>query len=147
MFTGAAAVVATMLHDGVMTPADVVKQRMQMCCSPFSSCAQATVSIYRNEGLRAFYRSYFTQLTMNVPFQTAVVMSYGLCQQLMNPRREYNPTVHFVAGAIAGGVASAVTMPLDVCKTLLNTQEANVLKQLNRNEVKLVFPTAFSTWL
>ena len=28
------AVVATLLHDAVMTPAEVVKQRMQMCCSP-----------------------------------------------------------------------------------------------------------------
>jgi len=66
---GVSAVLATMLHDAVMTPADVVKQRMQMCCSPFKSCTEATFSIYRSEGLRAFYRSYFTQLTMNVPFQ------------------------------------------------------------------------------
>ena len=47
----------------------VVKQRMQMCCSPYSSCTQAAYSIFRAEGARAFYRSYGTQLTMNIPFQ------------------------------------------------------------------------------
>ncbi len=88
--SGLSAVIATLLHDAIMTPADgegqaqhqlrcrkdsrdlfylVVKQRMQMCCSPFTSCTQATFSIYNSEGLRAFYRSYLTQLTMNVPFQ------------------------------------------------------------------------------
>ena len=47
----------------------VVKQRMQMCCSPYTSCSQAAYSIFRAEGARAFYRSYGTQLTMNIPFQ------------------------------------------------------------------------------
>lgn len=36
----------------------------------------------------------------------------------------YNPTAHMLSGALAGGVASAITTPLDVCKTLLNTQQA-----------------------
>jgi len=64
-----------------------------------------------------------------------VVVSYGACQKMMNPNREYNPYVHFVAGAVAGAVGSAVTMPLDVCKTLLNTQEAGVLSRIQQTEV------------
>jgi solute carrier family 25 iron transporter 28/37 len=87
------------------------------------------MSIFRNEGARAFYRSYGTQLTMNVPFQAAVVTTYSVCQKAMNPEGIYNPGVHFLAGAVAGGVACAATMPLDVCKTLLNTQEAGVLSR------------------
>lgn len=31
-----------------------------------------------------------------------------------------------LAGALAGGAASAITTPLDVVKTLLNTQETGV---------------------
>lgn len=41
----------------------------------------------------------------------------------MNKERKYNPAVHVLAGGAAGAVASAVTTPLDVVKTLLNTQE------------------------
>eukprot|EP00095_Tigriopus_kingsejongensis_P010395 maker-scaffold1565_size35505-snap-gene-0.10 protein:Tk10395 transcript:maker-scaffold1565_size35505-snap-gene-0.10-mRNA-1 annotation:"hypothetical protein DAPPUDRAFT_197963" len=135
MASGLAAVGATVLHDGIMTPADVIKQRMQMCCSPYSSCTNAAVTIFRQEGMRAFYRSYFTQLTMNVPFQASMFISYGMVQSTFNPEKQYNPSIHFLAGAIAGGVGSAVTMPLDVCKTLLNTQEAGVLKQIQQTEV------------
>ncbi len=61
--------------------------------------------------------------------------SYSLCQSVLNPEKVYNPYIHFLAGAIAGGIGSAVTMPLDVCKTLLNTQEAAVLKQLHKSKV------------
>lgn len=44
----------------------------------------------------------------------------------MNKDRKYNPIVHVFAGGAAGAVASAFTTPLDVVKTLLNTQETGV---------------------
>lgn len=141
---GAAAVFATMLHDAVMTPAEVVKQRMQMCCSPYTSSLECTRTIHRTEGLRAFYRSYGTALSMNIPFQTAMVMTYGVVQRSFNPDKSYNPGIHFLAGAVAGGVASTITMPLDVCKTLLNTQEIAVLTALKKTEVR-GFQSAFRT--
>jgi len=132
---GVSAIFATVCHDAVMTPAEVVKQRMQMCCSPFSGCANAAITIYQTEGIKAFYRSYFTQLTMNVPFQASLVTTYMSLQRFLNPNNEYNPAIHFVAGALAGGVASTVTMPFDNCKTLLNTQEAGVLKKFEVSEI------------
>ncbi|XP_012517220.1 PREDICTED: mitoferrin-2 isoform X2 [Propithecus coquereli] len=44
-----------------------------------------------------------------------------------NPQRRYNPSSHVLSGACAGAVAAAATTPLDVCKTLLNTQESLAL--------------------
>ena len=41
----------------------------------------------------------------------------------MNYSREYDPLSHMVSGAGAGAGAAAITTPLDVAKTLLNTQE------------------------
>lgn len=135
MIDGVSAIFATLCHDAVMTPADVVKQRMQMCCSPFSSCTNAVIGIYQTEGIKAFYRSYLTQLTMNVPFQASLVTTYMSLQRFLNPNNEYNPTLHFVSGALAGGVASTITMPFDNCKTLLNTQESGVLKKIEVSEI------------
>lgn len=118
---GASGCVATLLHDAIMNPAEVVKQRLQMYNSPYKSVLDCIVQVYRSEGARAFYRSYTTQLTMNVPFQSLHFMTYEFVQSITNPDHRYNPPAHMISGAIAGAIAAAITTPLDVCKTLLNT--------------------------
>nr|XP_046230529.1 mitoferrin-2-like [Scatophagus argus] len=124
---GVAGCMATVLHDAIMNPAEVVKQRMQMFNSPYRGVLHCIGSLLRHEGPAAFYRSYTTQLTMNVPFQALHFMTYEYLQELLNPHRNYNPSSHVVSGALAGAVAAAATTPLDVCKTLLNTQEAQAI--------------------
>lgn len=44
----------------------------------------------------------------------------------LNKERKYNPWAHVVAGGAAGALAAACTTPLDVTKTLLNTQETGI---------------------
>uniref|UniRef100_A0A8C7XQV3 Solute carrier family 25 member 28 n=1 Tax=Oryzias sinensis TaxID=183150 RepID=A0A8C7XQV3_9TELE len=140
---------ATVLHDAIMNPAEgkhastlcslkafkqikeesVLQtswnlQRLQMFNSPYRGVLDCMGALLRREGPASFYRSYTTQLTMNVPFQALHFMTYEYLQELLNPHRQYNPSSHVVSGALAGAVAAAATTPLDVCKTLLNTQEA-----------------------
>jgi solute carrier family 25 iron transporter 28/37 len=40
----------------------------------------------------------------------------------LNPERTYDPFSHVISGALSGGCAAAVTNPLDVVKTLLQTK-------------------------
>ena len=56
---------ATMLHDVVMTPMDVVKQRLQL--GYYSGVSDCIRRIAAEEGLRGFLRSYPTTLGMNIP--------------------------------------------------------------------------------
>ncbi|KAM4883502.1 mitoferrin-1 isoform 2-T2 [Sylvia borin] len=142
---GIAGSVATLLHDAVMNPAEVVKQRLQMFNSPYTSVLGCVQTVHRTEGFGAFYRSYTTQLTMNVPFQAIHFITYELLQEHLNPQRHYNPGSHIVAGAVAGAVAAAATTPLDVCKTLLNTQENMALSSLNIRGHLTGMANAFST--
>lgn len=76
----------------------------------------------------AFYRSYATQMMMNVPFQSSHFVVYEYLQRVLNPAHEYDPKSHLFAGGIAGGVAAALTTPLDVCKTALNTQDVRMIQ-------------------
>ena len=99
---------------------------MQMACSPYRGVADCTRTVYSQEGLRAFYRSFGTSLCMNAPFQMTHFTFYEYSQEVLNPSREYSPWTHSLSGAFAGAFAAAITTPLDVCKTVLNTQEACV---------------------
>ncbi|CAK1541143.1 unnamed protein product [Leptosia nina] len=120
---GLSGCLASLIHDAVSNPTEVVKQRLQMLNSPYRGVWECARHVYRAEGLRAFYRSYGTQVTMNVPFQAVHFVTYEWCQSRLNPTRGYEPRAHLTSGAFAGALAAAATTPLDVCKTLLNTQE------------------------
>ncbi|XP_071442078.1 mitoferrin-1 isoform X2 [Hetaerina americana] len=132
---GLSGCVSTLLHDAIMNPAEVVKQRLQMYGSPYKSCIECATRIYQKEGMKAFYRSYTTQLTMNVPFQSVHFMTYEFMQGLTNESRTYSPLAHVSSGAVAGATAAALTTPLDVCKTLLNTQEERALTTAQQDRV------------
>lgn len=95
---------------------------MQVHGSVHSSMMSCARSVYRAEGLTAFYVSYPTTLTMTVPFTAAQFMAYESISRAMNPTNKYDPLTHSVAGGLAGGFAAAITTPLDVIKTLLQTR-------------------------
>ena len=78
--------------------------------------------VYRQEGLAAFYVSYPTTLSMTVPFTALQFLAYESISTSMNPVKKYDPLTHCLAGAVAGGFAAALTTPMDVIKTMLQTR-------------------------
>lgn len=64
---------------------------------------------------------------MTVPFTAVQFTTYEEMKKYLNPSETYSPTCHIISGGVAGALASAVTNPLDVCKTLLQTKgESNL---------------------
>ncbi|KAI9175752.1 Fe(2+) transporter [Blastocladiella emersonii ATCC 22665] len=122
-WAGAAGATATVVQDAIMNPFDVIKQRMQTFSGhQYTSLVHCARSVLANEGFRAFYVSYPTTLSMSIPFQSIHFAVYEAASAALNPSRHYDPKSHIVAGAAAGALASLVTTPLDVAKTLLQTK-------------------------
>jgi len=128
LVTALAGATATVVADAILTPLDTVKQRLQIANSPYSSLANCTAVTLRDEGFRAFYRSYGTTLVMNVPFTAVQFTVYELAKrqlvalQLLSSAEEEGLTEQLLAGGLAGGAAAAVTNPLDIAKTRLQTE-------------------------
>ena len=95
---------------------------MQMHGSQHRSVVTCARTVFRNEGLSAFYVSYPTTLMMTVPFTAVQFTVYEYVKRILNPKNEYSPISHITAGGMAGAVAAGVTTPLDVAKTLLQTR-------------------------
>ena len=91
--------------------------------TPYRGALHCASTVFRTEGITAFYRSYTTQLSMNIPFQVFHFVTYEFLQDNMNKSRRYDALSHMLSGAGAGAFAAAITTPLDVAKTLLNTRE------------------------
>ncbi|CDO73290.1 hypothetical protein BN946_scf185008.g52 [Trametes cinnabarina] len=110
--------------------ATLIKQRMQLHKSEFRSAITCARTVYRTEGLGAFYISYPTTLTMTVPFTAVQFTVYEQLKALLNPVGAYSPATHIVAGGLAGAVAGAVTTPLDVAKTILQTRGTSADREI-----------------
>lgn len=100
----------------------VIKQRMQVHGSVHKTMMQCARTVYRTEGLQAFYVSYPTTLCMTVPFTATQFVAYESISKVMNPSQTYDPFTHCMAGGLAGAFAAGITTPLDVVKTLLQTR-------------------------
>eukprot|EP01038_Epipyxis_sp_PR26KG_P005564 gene5564-7686_t len=117
-FCGASAAFS---HDFFMTPFDVIKQRMQL--GHYRSFTHCLGSIVRKEGFKALYVSFPMTLLMNIPYGCIMVPVNESIRKILNPSQNYNFSASMIAGSVAGGVAAAVTNPLDVLKTRLQVQE------------------------
>ncbi|XP_057801136.1 uncharacterized protein LOC131016458 [Salvia miltiorrhiza] len=127
----ASGVCATVASDAVLTPMDVVKQRLQLKGSPYKGVCDCVKRIMVEEGFGAFYASYRTTVVMNAPFTAVHFATYEAAKRgLMGvsggggeeEEEEESLVVHAAAGGVAGALAAAVTTPLDVVKTQLQCQ-------------------------
>jgi len=110
---------AALSHDLFMTPFDTVKQRMQL--GYYNSTYHCTRSIMQGEGMRALYVALPATLLMNLPYGMIMVATNESCKTYLNPGGGYSFSTSMVAGSVAGGVAAALTTPLDIVKTRLQT--------------------------
>lgn len=116
-------VAATITSDALMTPFDVIKQRMQNNnVKSLKSILTTSSYIYRTEGMKSFFISYPTTLILSIPFAALNFGIYEFSSDYLNPDQIYNPMIHCVSGGISGAFAAAVTTPLDCIKTVLQTK-------------------------
>jgi solute carrier family 25 iron transporter 28/37 len=115
-------------HDLIMTPCDVIKQRLQLGC--YDSVGHCVQQIMSTEGYVAFYRSLPITLAMNVPYGAAFVACNDVIKKSLGLAESGKPSEklrvlpwYFVSAGISGAVAAFLTQPLDIIKTRLQTQD------------------------
>lgn len=122
---GLAGVASTVILDAIMTPLDVVKQRMQLNATKYPSVHSCLRSVFHTQGISAFFAGYRATLIMNVPFTAVYFTAYETAKKYLSTHRKdggFSASLHCLAGAGAGAAAAAATNPLDVVKTRLQTQ-------------------------
>ncbi|XP_026193335.1 uncharacterized protein LOC34618690 [Cyclospora cayetanensis] len=123
----ACGVCATMSHDLILTPVDVVKQRMQLGC--FRSLGDCVTATLRREGHLAFVRSLPVSLLLNLPHGATLVYTNETLKGHLEALAPFSPhslPLYFFCAGVSGGVAGLISNPLDVVKTRLQTQDCAI---------------------
>lgn len=119
----------------VYVPSEVLKTRLQLqgrYQNPYfnsgynyKGTVDAARTIVRQEGFSALFYGFQATLYRDLPFSALQFMFYEQNQiwaRKWKQSREIGPQLEFLTGAAAGGLAGAITCPLDVVKTRLQTQ-------------------------
>lgn len=119
----------------VYVPSEVLKTRLQLqgrYKNPYFHSGynyrgtfDAARTIVRQEGFAALFYGYKATLYRDIPFSALQFMFYEQGQAWAHQwkqSRDIGPHLEFLTGAAAGGLAGAMTCPLDVVKTRLQTQ-------------------------
>mgnify|MGYP005993612373 CR=1 FL=1 len=119
-----AGVIATVFSEAVFTPMDTVKQKLQLGIKDYNGVIDCCRKTYKQRGIwRGFYAGYTTTLVMNVPYSGTYFASYEFLKRLLLPEGvDHSNFVNCVAGGGAGILSAALTNPLDVARTRLQTQ-------------------------
>jgi len=147
--TAACGALATVVHDMIITPTDVVKQRLQL--GRYNGTWDCVSKMLRHEGVSAFYRSLPTTLISECPFHGVLVASNESLKVLLGLSSHTNSSEvqrsalgwHFLSTGISGMVAAVVTQPLDVVKTRLQTQ--NIGAEADEGKVRVYYKGLRST--
>ncbi|KAG2344417.1 mitochondrial carrier [Suillus weaverae] len=105
----------------IRVPTEVIKTRTQtsMYGASTSSFKAATL-VMQHDGIRGFYRGFWTTIMREIPFTSLQFPLYEFLKHRLSIYLDRIP-LHAheaaVCGSIAGGTAAALTTPLDVLKT------------------------------
>lgn len=101
----------------VRVPVEVVKQRAQ--ASAGLGSGQVLRQTLGQEGFRGLYRGYFSTVVREIPFSFIQFPLWEMMKTAWSQRqgRYVDAWQSGVCGAVSGGIAAALTTPLDVAKT------------------------------
>ena len=127
---------ADLVISPLYVPTEVLKTRLQLqgrFNNPFFSSGynyrstmHALRTVYRTEGLAEFFSGYKATIFRDLPFSALQFALYEQEQRIakkwVGPGKEIGLPLEIFTGFSAGGIAGAVTCPMDVVKTRIQTE-------------------------
>ncbi|XP_042214244.1 solute carrier family 25 member 40-like isoform X2 [Homarus americanus] len=121
---GVAGGLARIWSVSVVSPFELIRTKMQAQSISYKELVKTLQMEITNTGIISLWKGWVPTILRDVPFSVMYWYSYEMLKTTMNQQQ---PTIHFsmFAGAVSGGIAGALTLPLDVIKTHRQIEIAN----------------------
>ncbi|KAI9476214.1 MAG: putative mitochondrial carrier protein [Benjaminiella poitrasii] len=139
----------------IYVPSEVLKTRLQLqgrYNNPhfisgynYKNTWHATKMIVKYDGFGALFHGFRATILRDVPYSAIQFACYEQFKKFaqrnfIQPGEQLPISIDMVTGSLAGGIAGAITTPLDVMKTLLQTQQSS-----NSKKKPVVSPSTTTT--
>ena len=133
----------------VVSPLELVRTKVQSQQLSWAEVRASLRQLVTSQGVRGLWSGYTATLLRDVPFSALYWPLYEAARQRLT--LDSSLAVNFVSGAVAGSVASAVTLPFDVIKTIkqieLGRGEARTNLAITRHLVSTQGPASLFSGL
>ncbi|XP_077980246.1 mitochondrial thiamine pyrophosphate carrier-like [Glandiceps talaboti] len=150
---GAAGAISGVVMRVFAQPLDVLKIRFQLQVesmyskrAKYHGVTQATQTIFKEEGVTAFWKGHVPAQFLCIVFGSAQFISFEWITQVgysALPEKwssgHYKPVYHFLCGGISGCLASTASQPFDVVRTRLIAQSEPKLYKSVPDAVKKMY--------
>lgn len=106
----------------IVSPLELVRTKMQSQKMPIHQVRTCIKSLVASQGVLSLWNGYTATLLRDVPFSAIYWPLYEQTRKTLHsiyPAESSNSfPINFASGAVAGSVASTITLPFDVLKTL-----------------------------
>lgn len=140
----------------IYVPSEVLKTRLQLqgrYNNPYfysgynyKGMIDAVQTITRKEGFSALFYGYKATLIRDLPFSALQFAFYEklhtMAQEYVGQNNDMGVGFELATGGIAGGLAGAITTPLDVVKTRIQTQLTDSTSAIPKPSSALLDPAA-----
>lgn len=113
---GVAGGIARTWSVSIVSPFELIRTKMQAKSISYTELIKVMQTQLTNEGVISLWRGWVPTILRDVPFSVLYWYSYEKLKKVLHQEQ---PTFSFtlMAGAVSGGVAGTLTLPLDVIKT------------------------------
>ncbi|KAK4294134.1 hypothetical protein Pmani_033214 [Petrolisthes manimaculis] len=101
----------------VVSPFELVRTKMQASNISYGEVSKVLQSQVTNNGLVSLWRGWVPTVLRDVPFSVLYWLTYEQQKIFMNQQQQPSFQFTLYAGAVSGGIAGTLTLPLDVIKT------------------------------
>merc|ERR1719273_2824227 len=103
----------------IVSPLELIRTKMQSQKMAFYQVRQALSVTLKSEGIKGLWKGYTATLLRDVPFSALYWPLYEFSKSVLCQDKSHVTFLEtFLSGAAAGTVASTVTLPFDVIKTM-----------------------------
>ena len=139
--------VARSLTAIVNNPLTIIRTRSELLGSKdYNNFIGSCRLIYKEEGLKSFYKGGLLLLLEEFPFGGIFNATYEFLNRQLGYHENHSKLGYLFSGTVAGIVASSFTHPFELCRTKMQSQRVDFSRKVKNSVILSIFVDTYERY-